>query len=75
MHPEAVNHIWSLDFMSDALYGGKRFRTLNIIDDGVREVLNIVVDTSIPGGRVVRTLEQSSGEECRRHYAWTTVLS
>ena len=56
--PEVVNHIWSLDFMSDALYSGKRFRTLNIIDDGVREVLNIVIDTSIPGGRVVRTLEQ-----------------
>ncbi len=56
--PEIVNHIWSLDFMSDALYGGKRFRTLNILDDGVREILNIVVDTSIPGGRVVRTLEQ-----------------
>jgi putative transposase len=56
--PEVVNHIWSLDFMSDALYGGKRFRTLNIIDDGVREVLKIVVDTSIPSGRVVRTLEQ-----------------
>ncbi len=59
--PEKVNHIWSLDFMSDALYSGKRFRTLNIIDDGVREVLNIVVDTSIPGGRVVRTLEQLAG--------------
>jgi len=56
--PPAVNHIWSLDFMSDARYGGKRFRTLNIIDDGVREVLSIVVDTSIPGARVVRTLEQ-----------------
>lgn len=56
--PEQVNHIWSLDFMSDALYSGKRFRTLNIIDDGVREVLKIVIDTSIPGGRVVRTLEQ-----------------
>ncbi len=58
--PKVINHIWSLDFMSDALYSGKRFRTLNIIDDGVREVLNIVVDTSIPGGRVVRTLEQLS---------------
>lgn len=56
--PEIVNHIWSLDFMSDALYSGKRFRTLNVLDDGVREVLNIVIDTSIPGGRVVRTLEQ-----------------
>jgi len=56
--PPAANLVWSLDFMSDALYGGKRFRTLNIIDDGVREALNIIVDTSIPGGRVVRTLEQ-----------------
>ena len=56
--PLAANHVWSLDFMSDALYGGKRFRTLNIVDDGVREALNIIVDTSIPGGRVVRTLEQ-----------------
>ena len=30
--PLAANLVWSLDFMSDALYGGKRFRTLNIID-------------------------------------------
>ena len=57
--PEIVNHIWSLDFMSDALYQGKRrFRTLNVLDEGVREILAIVIDTSIPGGRVVRTLEQ-----------------
>ena len=58
--PEAVNAIWALDFMSDALYQGRRYRTLNIIDEGVREVLDIVIDTSIPGGRVVRTLEQLS---------------
>ncbi len=36
----------------------RRFRTLNILDEGVREVLDIVVDTSIPGGRVVRTLDR-----------------
>lgn len=58
--PEQMNQVWSLDFMSDALYCGKRFRTLNIIDDGVREILTIVIDTSLPGGRVVRTLEQIS---------------
>lgn len=58
--PEAVNAVWSFDFMSDALYHGKRFRTLNILDEGVREALDIVIDTSIPGGRVVRTLEQVS---------------
>ena len=44
--------------MSDALYRGRRFRTLNILDEGVREALEIVVDTSIPSGRVVRTMEQ-----------------
>src|ERR1044072_936921 len=31
----AVNHSWSLDFMQDVLYCGKRFRTLNVIDEGV----------------------------------------
>jgi len=72
---EIVNHIWSLDFMSDALYSGKRFRTLNILDDGVREVLNIVIDTSIPGGRVVRTLDWCSGVVHRKRCAWTTDRS
>ena len=56
----APNEIWAIDFMSDALYGGRRFRTFNVLDEGVREVLDIVIDTSIPGGRVVRTLEQLS---------------
>jgi putative transposase len=52
------NQVWSMDFMSDALYRGRRFRTLNILDEGVREALAIVVDTSIPSGRVIRTLDQ-----------------
>jgi putative transposase len=51
------NVVWGLDFMSDALYGGGRFRTFNILDEGVREALEIVVDTSIPSGRAVRALE------------------
>ena len=54
--PAELNRTWSIDFMSDALYRGRRFRTLNVLDDGVREALRIVVDTSIPSGRVVRTL-------------------
>jgi putative transposase len=47
-----------VDFMSDALYHGRRFRTLNVLDEGLREALDIVVDTSLPSGRLVRTLEQ-----------------
>ena len=53
-----ANAGWAMDFMSDTLYHGRRFRTLNILDEGVREVLDIVIDTSIPGGCVVRTLDR-----------------
>lgn len=54
----AVNSQWALDFMHDTLYCGKRFRTLNVIDEGTREYLAIEVDTSLPVERVIRVLEQ-----------------
>ena len=57
-----LNHTWSLDFMSDSLYSGQRYRVLNILDEDVREALDIVVDTSITGQRVVRTLERIKAE-------------
>jgi transposase InsO family protein len=44
--------------MSDTLYGGRRFRTLNILDEGVREGLAIEVDTSLSAARVIRVLAQ-----------------
>jgi putative transposase len=58
--PEAVaaNQVWSVDFMTDALSSGRRFRTLNIVDDYTRECLAIEVDTSLGGMRVVRVLEE-----------------
>ena len=56
--PAQMNHTWSFDFMSDALYSGRRFRCLNIIDEGTREALGVVPDTSLPAARVVRELEQ-----------------
>lgn len=52
------NAVWAVDFMSDTLYGGRRFRTLNILDEGVREGLAIEIDTSLPAERVIRVLEQ-----------------
>ena len=52
------NVVWAVDFMSNTLYGGRRFRTFNILDEGVREVLAIEVDTSLPAERVIRVLEQ-----------------
>jgi putative transposase len=52
-----INHVWSLDFMSDRLADGRKIRLLNIIDEFSRESLKIVVDTSLSGARVVRELE------------------
>jgi putative transposase len=56
--PTTLNGIWALDFMQDALYGGRRFRTLNILDEANREALAIEIGTSIPAARVIRVLEQ-----------------
>jgi putative transposase len=47
-----------LDFMSDSLWSGRRFRVLNVLDEGVREGLAIEVDTSLPAKRVVRVLDR-----------------
>ena len=56
--PTGANQRWSLDFVSDALSDGRRFRTLNIVDDFAREALAIVVDTSTSGVRVARELSR-----------------
>jgi len=56
--PENINQVWSIDFMCDSLWDGRRFRLLNIVDDYNREVLKIEVDTSLPTQRVIRVLEQ-----------------
>jgi putative transposase len=58
IQPSAVNHTWSMDFMSDSMAGNRKFRTFNIIDDSTREVLAIEVDTSISAQRVIRTLNR-----------------
>jgi putative transposase len=60
--PSAPNQIWSIDFMSDCLVDGRRFRLLNIIDDFNRECLAIEVDTSLPSLRVIRVLEKLIAE-------------
>lgn len=53
--PRGPNQRWSLDFVSDTLSWGRRFRVLAVVDDFTREAL--VADTSIGGARVVRELD------------------
>jgi putative transposase len=57
MAPAEINQRWSLDFVSDTLADGRRFRVLCVPDDFSRECLTAVVDTSLGGMRVVRELE------------------
>lgn len=52
------NQGWSCDFMSDALWSGRRFRTFNVIDEFNRECLRIEIDTGLPAARVVRALDE-----------------
>ncbi len=56
--PDQMNQVWSMDFMSDALNDGRKFRTFNVLDDFNREGLGIDVDFSLPSTRVIRALEQ-----------------
>ena len=47
---------WSMDFTSDALTDGRRFRTFTLVDDFHRAALALEVDFSLPAARVIRTL-------------------
>ena len=54
--PAAANVCWSLDFTGDVLTAGRRFRTLNVLDDYNRELLGVEIDFSLPAARVVQAL-------------------
>lgn len=56
--PTAPNQQWAMDFMSDKIAGGRKFRTFNVIDVFTREILAIKVSTSIPGSIVTQVLER-----------------
>lgn len=52
--PQGPNLRWSLDFVSDSLSCGRRFRIPKVIGDFSRECLAAVVDTFPSGDRVGR---------------------
>ena len=56
--PMVPNDRWSLDFVSDQLTDGRRFRILTVVDDCTRECLALVADTSLSGTRVARELDR-----------------
>jgi len=56
--PQGRNQRWSLDFVSDTLASGRKFRMLTVVDDFSRESLAVVVDNSLSGIRVARELDR-----------------
>jgi len=58
LQPIKPNLTWSLDFMEDRLENGRKFRTLNIIDDYNREALAIEIGYSFPSISVIEMLTQ-----------------
>lgn len=56
--PSKINERWSMDFVSDSLWSGRRIKLLTIIDNYSRRCHRIEVDTSIGGERVTRVLNE-----------------
>jgi putative transposase len=59
-HPSLTipNECWSMDFVMDALFDGRRFRALTVVDNYSRECLEIEVGQSLKGEDVVRVMER-----------------
>jgi len=51
------NEVWSMDFVSDALFDGRRLRALTLLDIYTREALAIEADQGIKGEQVVAILD------------------
>jgi len=56
--PERIDQQWSMDFIADSLFTGRRFRILTIVDHLSRECPGLEVDHSLTGQRVTRVLER-----------------
>ena len=56
--PTRLNESWAMDFMSDVLVGGRRYRILDVLERLSREDLASEVDTSLPAVRVIRVLDE-----------------
>jgi putative transposase len=57
-----TNQSWSMDFVSDALFDGRKFRALTVVDNHTRECLAIEVAQSLTGDDVVRVLTNIAKE-------------
>ena len=59
--PMAANEVWAMDFVSDALFDGRRFRALTVVDAFTRECLAIEPDQAIRAEAVAAVLDRLIG--------------
>ncbi len=59
---QSANKTWSMDFMSDQLVRGQRYRLLTLVDNHSRESLAIEAGQRLTGDDVVRVVEQVTTE-------------
>jgi len=65
--PQVRNECWSMDFVSDQLYDGRKLRALTLIDAYTRECLAIWVDQGIRGEHVVTVVDAVTAERGAPH--------
>ena len=58
--PACRNEVWSMDFVMDGLFNGRRLKILTIVDDCTKEAIDLVVDFGISGHYVTRVLDQAA---------------
>ncbi|MNY52671.1 hypothetical protein D3C86_1883610 [compost metagenome] len=68
-----------MDFYSDALFNGKKFRALTLVEELTRKCLAIEVDLGIKGEQIVTTLRWSKASRgipgCIRVYNGPDIIS
>lgn len=55
-----ASQMWSMDFVSDAMFNGRRLRALTVVDAFTHEALTIDVDQGIKGEQAVEVMERIS---------------
>jgi putative transposase len=53
-----IDQCWSMDFVADNLFNGRRIRALTVVDNFSRECLSIHVDQGLRGKDVVTVMEK-----------------
>jgi putative transposase len=56
LRPDRPNHVWAYDFVEDRTRDGRKFRTLNVVDEFTREALAIRVERQLKAVDVIDVL-------------------